>query len=75
MTREKDYSVLDKCEWNVAHVESDDYGDTAYKWHVEYRLGGRPIYDDYFMDEPDDVQCYNTLLESYKNGATELWKG
>lgn len=68
----KDYSVLDKCDWEIRAVECDDYGDTAYKYWVLYYLGDRLVYDDYFMDEPNDAQCYNTLLESYKNGATAL---
>lgn len=66
------YDKLNKCDWEIRHVTCDDYGDTAYKYYVVYYLGDRLIYDDYFIEEPNDTQCYNTLLEAYKNGATNL---
>jgi len=69
---EKDYGVLDNCDWEIRKVQCDDYGDTAYKYWVLFYSGDKLIYDDYFINEPDDTQCYNTLLESYKNGATQL---
>lgn len=69
---EKDYDILDECDWEIRRVSCDDYGDTAYKYWVLFYHGDKLVYDDYFMSEPDDRQCYNTLLESYKNGATQL---
>ena len=68
----KNYDLLDKVEWDTQAVECDDYGDTFYKHHVRYYLDNSLVYEDYFENKPNDTQCYNTLLEAYKNGATGL---
>lgn len=65
-------SIIDDVVWTIEPIESDDYGDTAYKWYVKYTLtlDGKDynVWEDYYVNKPDDVQLYNNLLESIKDG-------
>ena len=70
---DKALDVADKVEWDVYPVESDDYGDTEWKWHVIFHITINDtwyeLYDDYYRKLPDDVVIYNNMLESIKEGS------
>ena len=70
---DKALDVADKVEWDVYPVESDDYGDTDWKWHVVFHITINntwyDLYDDYYRTLPDDVVIYNNMIESIKEGS------
>lgn len=67
--REKALEVLDQIEWKNEPVKCDDMGDTYYRWHTTYWIGTDYIWEDYWHNEPDDTQIYNSLLVSVKDGS------
>lgn len=70
--REKAIEYADKVEWDINSVPSDDYGDTQWKYHIEYYIvinGIRyDLGDDYFRVKPNATQAYNTMLSCLKDG-------
>lgn len=71
--REEALACADKVEWDITEVNSDDYGDTEWKWRVDFYIfidGTRYDLDtDYYRVKPDDVVVYNNVLESIRDGA------
>lgn len=70
--REKALAYADKVEWEITEVPSDDYGDTQWKYRIVFYIvlkGKRyDLYDDYYRVKPDEVQIYNNMLESIRDG-------
>lgn len=70
--REKALAYADEVEWEITEVPSDDYGDTQWKYKIVFYivLKGRryDLYDDYYRVKPDEVQIYNNMLESIRDG-------
>lgn len=66
--RQMALDALDEVEWEVKEVDSDDFGDTYWKYYAQAYLKNEPVVDDYFHNRPDDTQLYNYLLNGVKDG-------
>lgn len=70
--REIALEYADKVEWDINSVPSDDYGDTQWRYHIEYYIvinGIRyELGDDYFRVKPNATEAYNTMLSCLKDG-------
>lgn len=70
--RDKALACANEVEWEVTEVPSDDYGDTQWRYRIVFyitRNGRRyDLYDDYYRVKPDEVQIYNNMLESIRDG-------
>lgn len=64
--------LIKQVDWEVAHVECDNYGDPDWNYHVVYTLGGKEVWDDYYRSKPDDVMLYNNALEAFKDNVFAL---
>lgn len=69
---------IEDVEFDVVEVKCDESGDEAYQYRVDYEYdygaGLEAIYQDYFIERPDDTMCYNALLKAVKNDVISTVK-
>lgn len=63
---------LYNCDVELEEVDCDDYGDPTWKWHAVWRFNGQEIWDDYFVELPDEARLDNVLIEAVYAGDIEI---